>query len=647
MIRIVFALLFITRSVFADIPSWVGETPSDTPTHKYYVGCGDNLKNASVDAQKKAITDNFGIEIKSFTSVYSTLEDEDSSSQFSEQMEANLVGFKEEKRYVGKKQTCVLYSYSVTEIKKERERLKNPKKNKLTVGKKTGDSGVLDLETTPVCDAKVEIDGIVVSEKASCLNFSLKSGKHTVTVSHPLYTEAKQNFSVQKGENTELKLQMSPAKIKIKLTTPGGVEADIFMNGEKKGTTPDTVKLFLNRENSFVFKNEEFIDSIKSFKAGDLTKDDDGRTFSIPLEEKSTFVRFTSDPAGAEIFLDSDRIGVTEKNGLKKQISRGYHEYKIYKSGYKQETGSFKVKGGETRSVAVSLKRSLKDADITVLETPTAGKPVSAVVSMEQKNVETPLIDKAHDFTFTPLPATEPVIPKQATTSGYVEALMKWDYPDNFLQAAVSYNYRNGVLNLYPRVFFNKEKYARFAEDFQQMMKLLDFKKTGGNITFRCEQSGKKLNKVCSYDIDGVTYEKMREREIIKKYRKYTEIYYTTETKNAVWLLDKPVVENDLGDIDANLFRFTPPEGKEMILKNIPTSSYTRQVVVKVNLTNGRAVKKSFPITITKFKADKEHVDFIPMINGNMRQYIYPMKMEKVLNKNIKSVDIYFEKRAK
>lgn len=358
------------------------------------------------------------------------------------------------------------------------------------------------------------------------------------------------------------------------------------------------------------------------------------------MEEKSTFVRFTSNPVGAEVFIDSDRLGVTDKNGLKKKISRGYHEYKIYKSGYKQETGSFKVKGGETYSVAATLTKSLKDADITVLDDAVKEKSVAAVVQKDRKNVETPLIDKAHDFTFTPLPVTEPFIPKAATTSGYIEALMKWNYPDNFLQAAVSYNYQNGVLTLYPRVFFNKEKYARFLEDFQQMMKLLEFKKSNGNVTFHCIQNGRKQNKSCSYVIDDLMENKTV--EAIENYRKYQIII--KKTKNAVWLLKFPDFKRELGDIEANLYQFTP--FKNVIFKNIPKSSYNRRLVVKVNLTDGRKLKEGFPITVTKFKADKDHVEFIPMINDNMRQYIYPIQMGNIPPKKIKSVELYFEKGA-
>lgn len=654
-----FLLFFISvfgislSSVKAEEPSWITKTPADTAEYKYYVACGvgtsqaDALKKAEKEAQRKAVMDNFGIQFEAFESFYETETDEAVTSQSSETMSAEIAGFREVERSFNKKskQACGLYSYSKKHIKAEKERLKNPKKEKKqTVGAKSAVSGILDLETAPVRDAEVVIDGVILSKNNSWQNFSLDAGKHSITVNHPYYDSVTEKFSVQKGEKTKLVLRMTPAKIKIKLITPGEIEADIFMNGEKKGTTPDTVTLFLDRENSFVFKNDELIDSAKSFKVGDLTKDDNGRIFSIPMEEKSTFVRFTSNPAGAEVFIDSDRLGITEENGLKKKISRGYHEYKIYKSGYKQEIGSFKVKGGETHAVAVTLTKSFKDADITVWDDPIKESPVAAVVQKEQKDVETPLIDKAHDFTFTPLPVTEPFIPKAATTSGYIEALMKWDYSDNFLQAAVSYNYQNGVLTLYPRMFFNKEKYARFLEDFQQMMKLLEFKKSNGDITFKCKQSGKKLNKVCSYGISGLTYTEKKTVEKIKNYKKYEETQKIEKIKNAVWILKIPDFEKDLGEVKADLYQFTP--FKNVIFKNIPKSSYNRRLVVKVNLTDGRKLKDGFPITVTKFKADKDHVEFIPMINDNMRQYIYPIQMGNIPPKKIKSVELYFEKGA-
>ncbi len=635
--------------------SWLAKTPADTAQYKYYVACGSGssqtaaLKKAEKEARRQAVMDNFGIQFEAFESVYADEDDEAVTSQSSEKMSAEIVGFKEEERFFNKKnkQACALYSYSKQQIKAEKERLKNPKKEqKQTVGAKSALSGILDLETVPVRDAEVVIDGMILSKKNSYQNFSLDEGKHSVTVDHPYYNAVTSNFAVKKGEKTKLVLRMSPAKIQVRLATPGDISADIVLNGEKIGRTPDTVTLFLNRENKITFKNEEFIDSVKSFKIGDLTKDDDGRTFSVPLEEKSTFVRFTSVPAEAEVFIDGNRIGVTDKSGLKKQISRGYHEYRVYKSGYKPETGSFKVKGGETHAVAVLFKRSLKDADINVLDEPVKENVAPVVTQKKRKDIETPLIDKAHDFTFKPLPSSEPFIPKQATTSGYVEALMKWDYPDNFLQAAVSYNYRNGVLTLYPRVFFNKEKYARFLEDFEQMMRRLDFKKSNGEITFHCQQKEKNINAVCPYEIDGKTYTETKTRETIKNYKKYKETYEVAKTTNAVWVLKESVMKNDLGDVDSDLYRFMPPQGKKMELKNIPETSYVRRAVVKINLIDGRSLKKFFPIKITKFDADKDHVEFVPLINNNMRQYIYSLPMKNVSPENIKSVELYFEKSA-
>ena len=140
---------------------------------------------------------------------------------------------------------------------------------------------------------------------------------------------------------------------------------------------------------------------------------------------------------------------------------------------------------------------------------------------------------------------------------------------------------------------------------------------------------------------------KKREREKIENYRKYTETYYTEETRNAVWILKETVSGKELGNIEANLYQFTPSEGKEIALRNIPKSSYSRRLVVKVNLTDGRKLKDGFPITVTKFKADKNHIEFIPTINDNMRQYIYPIQMGNIPPKNIKSVELYFEGRAK
>ena len=176
----VFVFEVMLSAAKAAEPSWLVKTPADTAQYKYYVACGFGsfqtaaLKKAEKEARRQAVMDNFGIQFEAFESVYADEDDEGITSQSSEKMSAEIVGFKEEERFFNKKnnQACALYSYSKQQIKAEKERLKNPKKEqKQTVGAKSALSGILDLETVPVRDAEVVIDGMILSKKNSYQNF--------------------------------------------------------------------------------------------------------------------------------------------------------------------------------------------------------------------------------------------------------------------------------------------------------------------------------------------------------------------------------------------------------------------------------------------------------------------------------------------
>lgn len=659
---LLFLLLFFSLPCAADTrPAWVDRTPADTGDDKFYVACGtgdtqaEALKEAEKDAQKRAIIDNFGVKIEYFFISFSTDDDDKATSQSSERMNATLAGFKEKARYFpnanGKKrQACALYAYSKKQIERERRRLENAKDaDKQTVGFKSDTSGILDLTTEPVRDAEVAIDGIIMAKNNSFQKFSLENGKHTLTLHHPLYESVTRKFTVLSGEKTTLVVPLSPVKIDITLTTPNDIGAEIWMNGKKAGSAPKTVSIFVDRDNTFTLKHDEYFETTRTFKRGDLTRDDDGRTFSVPMEERTAYAEITTRPAGAEVFIDNERIGLTGEKALKKAVSRGSHDFRIYKSGYVQEDGSFTAEGGKTFAHTFVLKKdkSFKNMSLTVLDDPASAPAANKdKAPAPRKEQETPLVDKAHDFTFTPLPVSSPVIPNEATVSDYITALMRWDYPDNFLQAAVSFKKTGNAVTLYPRVFFNPERYKdKFADNMDLLTERLNLDKSRKKMTFHCRKETNLPNKKCSYSVKDDSYDYSYDYDTGKYDSSYRKVYIVkTERRfyDAVWIPETVLYDRDKGTIKTGVYKYA--SGKKLSLKKRPPASYALRLKIDVKLKNGQTATRYLPLSIGKFSAGDNYVRFVPLINGGIRPYVAPVRLSDVSPENIRSVSLSFVK---
>lgn len=708
-----FLSLLISPAAFAaaEAPAWVESVPKDSATAKYYVGYanGKTRKEASdgaeTNAVKRAITDNFGMEFEYFQSVYEDLSAVDLAAHSTEKMAARLVGFRAEKTYTLKGKTAweawVLCSYSKKEIAAEKKRLKEKKPEKKdSAGVRSSSSGVVDLTTFPVRDASVYIDGQLVSQNKSNVKINWENGKHVLEIDHPLYKRFSKKISVETKQTTAVVAQLEVAKIRVNVETAGGEDAQIFLNGVKQGDTPRTLTIRLDTDNTIVLKNDEFYEYALSLSG--LTREDDNKTFMAQMTEKSAFASFTSLPQGASVFVDGEKIGETGAKPLKKEIARGRHAYKIYKAGYLEEKGEFTAIGGQTAPVHASLSKDSDYAGIVLLdkETPLADIPAPVVKKRAKRNVATPLTDKNHEFELTLLPKTRPVIPNAAKLNDYVKALMKWDYTDNLLRAAVSYAQDGDNLVVYARVFFDGAAYeSLFVKEVLKLAKVLEFKEKSGDILFECAgatekhcllQSYKKkqdckdvkvgeekhwygntpimekkcrwinvpkcakkvppqLNQRCavSYELPTrtVTYEV--EAGVDKNYETIMEKRSYKQDVSSVWLLEdlKDAVRVN-SDTDADAHVLVAP--KELAIDTSVPNEKERLLVIEITLKNGRTITQKILFGVSKFETKgKIAVAFVPRVNANPQQYVTPIYFKNVKASDVKSVRLSFEKGAK
>lgn len=323
---------------------------------------------------------------------------------------------------------------------------------KKAVGVQGADTGVLNLTTAPDASADVFVDDVLVSQSDSNVKIAVKAGRHVLRVDHPNYQAFERKITVSPHSELPVSVSLTPARVTVRVDVGNGVAAQVYLNGEPEGKTPASFPIEINRDNVLLLKHPEFLEYAVPLNARDMRRGDDVDLSGVALTEKPAYLSFTSDPAGAEILVDGANAGKTPVKRF--QVSRGTHKFETFKDGYFAKSGEVSAVGGKTVAKHLRLDRNI-DARFVVSDTPVSAAE-TAVAAKPSAAVEVVARDGYHAFDFTELPSASPVLPRAATREGILEALMRWDYPDNFLRAAVSYNEKG---EFYLRVFFDKQAY--------------------------------------------------------------------------------------------------------------------------------------------------------------------------------------------
>lgn len=202
-------------------------------------------------------------------------------------------------------------------------------------------------DTLGVSGAQVYIDGDIVGQ-IPVLKRELKSGKHKLRVSKPLYKVYEQDFEIQDNLTTTLQ----PCLTANFATTTFLVNADaeIWINNELKGkrlwTGPlesGTYHVECKQENHRSSTSTQNISS-------NIKRDTIKLQVPIPILGRMTI---SSSPSGATIEVDGKRVGETPM--LLSSTLIGEHIVRLNKDGYGIAIQNVTVKEGETTNVEAKL----------------------------------------------------------------------------------------------------------------------------------------------------------------------------------------------------------------------------------------------------------------------------------------------------
>ncbi len=167
----------------------------------------------------------------------------------------------------------------------------------------------------------------------------LDAGIHTVTAKKDKHKSDKTTLELTAGDNEKIELKPTPIEGTLDVTSkPMG--AKIFLDGKEYGTTPNTLRNLLIGEYEVKLVKEGFGTVIKTI----TIKENQTATLNENLPSGKE-ITITSDPAGAELYLDGEKVGRTPYTAT---LGFGSRKVKLVNGKKTVEENISVVQGGKT-----------------------------------------------------------------------------------------------------------------------------------------------------------------------------------------------------------------------------------------------------------------------------------------------------------
>lgn len=215
--------------------------------------------------------------------------------------------------------------------------------------------GKLKLSSIPE-GAKVVIEGINKQYTTPCITEELQSGQYNIRFMLDKYSPVNRSVTVRDGETTELQIPLDARFAKVMVQSLEG--ADIFVNGEKKGTTHLEVEL---GEGIYDVEVQLAHHKPKSNQIEVVAKQP--QTITLHPEPIYGSMDIQSVPIGAKIVIDGKDYGetpITIENLLE-----GEHTVQLSKSDHASVVKQVYIKEG----VTANLNETLPNGKIVTIET--------------------------------------------------------------------------------------------------------------------------------------------------------------------------------------------------------------------------------------------------------------------------------------
>jgi formylglycine-generating enzyme required for sulfatase activity/diacylglycerol kinase family enzyme len=208
--------------------------------------------------------------------------------------------------------------------------------------------GSLTITTEP-SDAEVWLDGKPMGRSPIEIKAILK-GDHTIQAKKEGYEEVAETVTIAPETPHDTHLEMTSIYGSLNITSlPTG--ADIFLDGNPVGISPlklEKIKKGSHRVSARTICHAEA--QQEAVVLGDRMVDVNLRLASI-----CGSLHITSDPSGASIYLDGEKLGQTPFDAT--GLSQGKHALRFEKEGYPPHEKTTMIKAGEKTALPVALSK--------------------------------------------------------------------------------------------------------------------------------------------------------------------------------------------------------------------------------------------------------------------------------------------------
>jgi len=230
--------------------------------------------------------------------------------------------------------------------------------------------------------AAVDIDGGIHMRLAD--RYLLRSGNYRLSIESPRYYPLQQDLQIgtEQNQHYTFQLQRLPGHLQLATVPASGVE--VWVNNELRGTAPLLVRNLSHGKHVLELVADRYLPYAETIEIAGL---DQEQKLAVELTPAWADITFTTQPAGADIYVDDVNIGTTPRTT---EILQGDHRVRIKLSGYKAWTQTISVTANEAMTVPpITLETA---AAVVYLETtPTRANVTVAGVYAGQTPVEVAL----------------------------------------------------------------------------------------------------------------------------------------------------------------------------------------------------------------------------------------------------------------
>ncbi|MDP7531065.1 MAG: PEGA domain-containing protein, partial [Candidatus Scalindua sp.] len=165
-------------------------------------------------------------------------------------------------------------------------------------------TGAIKINSEPA-NATIYLDGKKVGKTPDTIR-SIAPGTHEVEVRMKGHEKWKRSVKVNVGKEKVLTalLQIKTGSIRVESTPPN---ADIYIDGEKAGTTPDTLLSIIPDQHEV----EVRMDGYEVWSENIVVEPDKETSLTVALKLRTGSLSIKSKPSKAKVYLDGDEVGIT------------------------------------------------------------------------------------------------------------------------------------------------------------------------------------------------------------------------------------------------------------------------------------------------------------------------------------------------